>query len=159
MSTLNNDNDQNMNLDPDMRLAFLKEEYRHEEEKARTEAANRQEDRKITLDEKRVDSYIEEAKVRIKATEAKIAADKAENDSALAVRKTGMALLGQLVGLAERFLDLKLRQEETRFNFNKAYDAFRLGADVEIGDIKLTHHDTPTHDTTVGKTAQGPTLE
>lgn len=148
MSTLNNDNDQNMNLDPDMRLAFLKEEYRHEEEKARTEAANRQEDRKIDLEERRI--ICQEKQV-----DAQIAADKAENDSALAVRKTGMALLGQLVGLAERFLDLKLKQEETRYNFNKAYDAFRLGADVEIGDIKLTHHDTPASDTTTGKTLQG----
>jgi len=158
MATLENNNDQNQ-MDFDMQLAVTKEQNRHEEEMARINACNSQEDRKITLDEKRVDSDIEEAKVRIKATEAKIAADKAENDSALAVRKTGMALLGQLVGLAEKALDLKLKQEEIRFNFNKAYDAFRSGADVEIGDIKLTHPTTVTSDTTVGKTAQGPSLK
>jgi hypothetical protein len=155
MATLENNNDQNQNMDFDMQLAVTKEKNRHEEEMERINACNSQEDRKITLDEKRVDSDIEEAKVRIKATEAKIAADKDVNDSALAVRKTGMALLGQLVGLAERFFDLKLKQEETRYNFNKAYDAFRLGADVEVNGIKLTHHDTPSPASTDTKTAQG----
>ncbi len=157
----NNDQNNNQNMDFDMQLAFEKERNRHEEEMSRIKASYAQEDRKIDLEGKRTDSDIEEAKVRIKATEAKIAADKAENDSVLAWRKTGITLLGQLVGLAEKALNLKLKQEETRFNFNKAYDAFRSGADVEIGEIKLTHHDTPTHDTTVGvgKTAQGPSLK
>ena len=150
MATTNvENNDQNNYLDPEQQLAVTKEKNRHDEEMARINACNSQEDRKIDLDERRV--ILQE-----KETEARIAADKAENDSALAVRKTGMALLGQLVGIAEKFLELKLRQEETRFNYNKAYDAFRSGADVEIGDIKLTHPVTSTStDTTAGKTLQG----
>ena len=139
----------NLDLDPEQQLAVTKEANRHEEEMARINHFNSQEDRKIDLDERRV--ILQE-----KETEARIKADKDVNDSALAARKTGIALLGQLVGLFEKAVNFKLEQEKTRFEFNKAYDAFRSGADVEVNGIKLTHHDTPSPASTDTKTAQGP---
>ena len=125
MSTLNNDNDQNENNVEDLDL--LKERNRHNERMAEINANTAQESSKIKLEERRV--ICQE-----KQTDARLAADKAETETANNARM-------RLLGLVESGIDFLIDKvypdyrldKAQRWRFNEGLRAAREGIYCTFG--------------------------
>lgn len=126
-ATFDNNNDQNMmNLNPEQQLAATKEDHRHKEEMARIEATNRQEDRKIDLDERRV-------ACQEKETDSRLKADEAESETANSIRMAGFtALTETLKWVRETVFPTVMKEKTLRSLYSQATTAGRAGISTRI---------------------------
>lgn len=126
-TTFDNNNDQNMmNLNPEQQLAATKEDHRHMEEMTRIEATNRQEDRKVDLDERRV-------ACQEKETDSRLKADEAENETANSIRMAGFtALIETLKWVRETVFPTVMKEKTMKSIYFQAVSAARSGIATEI---------------------------
>lgn len=119
METTNNNDQKN--------LDFVKEDNRHTERMAEINANTAREDRKVDLDERRVN-------LQEKESEARLAADKAEQETVNSARLTLLGLVEKGIEFLQDKVYPDYRQDKAqRWRFNEGLRAAREGIYCTFG--------------------------